>query len=260
MFEAVEMISTNGRTTTPEKKVRRTKGVQSVERALSILDAFIGNGGSHSLTELARSTKLVKPTVLRSLVSLENFGYVIRTVEGRYELAGKTQELAAAYAKVFKIEDRVLPVLRDLAHATGESASFHIRENDQRLCLFRVESPQTVRDVPDTAGLKSIDQTATGRVLAETHHPSAGEQKRIVYSSHGINDSQIASLSTPVFGFNSNLVGALTVSGPVTRFTLKQKKEMMHVLGQAADGLSATLGAQLAFSSVVLDSASERQT
>ena len=37
------MISTNGRTTTPEKKVRRTKGVQSVERALSILDAFIGN-------------------------------------------------------------------------------------------------------------------------------------------------------------------------------------------------------------------------
>lgn len=252
------MMSTNGKSTPPEKKVRRTKGVQAVERALSVLDAFIASGGSHSLTELAKTTNLVKPTVLRSLVSLENFGYVIRTANGRYELAGKTQELAAAYAKVFKIGDRVLPVLRELAQATGESASFHIRENDQRLCLFRVESPQTVRDVPDTAGLKSIDQTATGRVLAETRHPSAGDKQRIVYASHGINDSQIASLSTPVFGFDSNLVGALTVSGPVTRFTPKQKKEMMLVLGRSADDLSATLGAQLGFSSLVLDSSSER--
>jgi DNA-binding IclR family transcriptional regulator len=29
---------------------------------------------------------------------------------------------------------------------TAESASFHVRQGDQRLCLYRVDSPQPVRD------------------------------------------------------------------------------------------------------------------
>ena len=59
----------------------RKDGVTAAERALAILDAFIGDG-SRGLAELAKATALAKPTVLRLLVSLERAGYVVRLSDG----------------------------------------------------------------------------------------------------------------------------------------------------------------------------------
>ena len=62
---------------------RKTKGVNAVNRALALLDVFIEAEPSLSLAELTKRTGLVKPTVLRFLLSLENSGYVIRLSTGQ---------------------------------------------------------------------------------------------------------------------------------------------------------------------------------
>jgi DNA-binding IclR family transcriptional regulator len=220
-----------------------SRGVAAVERALSILDAFLGGGPSRTLAELAKATGLVKPTVLRSLVSLERCGYVVRLADGRYQLGAKVMQLGRTYRANFKLEGHVPPVLRQLADATSETASFNVRERDRRLCLFRVESSQVVRDFVDPAASLPIDKTATGCVLALVGKAAGSLDERPVFSTAGIHDRQSASISTPVFGLDGHIVGALTVSGPIERFNSLQRKKSAARLVAAADRLSQVLGA-----------------
>jgi len=139
----------------------------------------------------------------------------------------------------------VLPVLRNLADTTRETASFHVQEGDKRLCLFRVESPQAVRDFLVAGTVHPMDETASGLVLQ--HFRVAGAQtarKKLVYRTSGIRDSLTASLSTPVFGVKDQLVGALTVTGPIERFEVSETERMTPILLAAASKLSRTLGAK----------------
>jgi DNA-binding IclR family transcriptional regulator len=54
------------------------RGVDAVERALTILGAFTPRAPILVLRQLAESTELNKATILRIIVSLERFGYVTR--------------------------------------------------------------------------------------------------------------------------------------------------------------------------------------
>jgi DNA-binding IclR family transcriptional regulator len=225
----------------------KSRGVTAVERALAILDGFIGDG-SRSLAELARLTGLAKPTILRSLVSLEKAGYVVRLEGGRYQLGAKTVQLATAYKYNFKLEQHVLPILKQLTEETLESAAFHIREKNNRLCLFRIDSPQVVRDVSQRVAPVPLDMTSTGRVLATAAWPESRDQSPMpapVFVSSGVFDVLTASISTPVFGIDRALIGALTVSGPAQRFGQADIRAMALALVRAAHRLSLTLGAPM---------------
>jgi DNA-binding IclR family transcriptional regulator len=232
----------------PSAPPRKPQGVNAAERAFAILDAFIGEG-SRGLADIAKATGLAKPTVLRLLVSLERSGYVVRLSDGRYKLGAKLMQLGATYRGSFRLEQHVLPVLEHLATTTRESASFHIREGDCRLLLFRVESPQAVRDFTKPAVLIPLDETSTGRVLKTAIRADEVRDGRIpVYSSSGVYDTQTASVSTAVFAADPIaaagpvLAGALTVSGPVGRFGIARIRAIATDLVMAARGLSAALG------------------
>ena len=225
--------------------VRRSKGINSVERALSILELFIVDGSSRGLSELSRGTGLVKPTVLRCLVSLQTAGYVVRLPNGRYQLGAKLLQLGNAYRSSFRLDDHVLPVLRQLADETSESASFHVRQGDQRLCLFRIESSQVVRDFVKPGMASPLDDSSMGLVLSEADRKKGlvkYSHERIVFSSSGVRGAQTASLATGVYGSDGKAVGAVAVSGPVNRFTLAVKRQVFLRLAESADRLSVILG------------------
>ena len=108
------------------ERPRKTKGVNAVNRALALLDVFMDGGVSLSLAELTRRTKLVKPTVLRLLLSLEHGGYVTRLGNGQYQLGAKVMQLGTVYRTHFALDAHVLPALRYLAVVTVEPASCHV--------------------------------------------------------------------------------------------------------------------------------------
>jgi DNA-binding IclR family transcriptional regulator len=230
----------------PVQPARPAQGVNAAERALAVLDAFIGDG-SRGLAEIAKATQLAKPTVLRLLVSLERAGYVVRLSDGRYQLGAKLMQLGATYRNNFRLDQHVLPVLDQLATTTRESAGFHIREGGNRLLLFRVESPQAVRDAPRPAVLIPLDDTSIGHVLRTAAWPMPGGDGRVpVYASSGVYDAQTASVSAAVFSAGPVLAGALTVSGPIGRFGAAQVRDIAGHLIKAAAGLSSALGAPTA--------------
>lgn len=218
----------------------KTGGVIAVDRALLILDAFIGASEPLSLSEIARATSLVKPTVLRSLASLEKAGYVLRVADRRYALGAKAMEIGAAYTRNFRLDAVVMPALRRLTAETGESASFLVREAGKRVCLFRIDSPQRVREVAELNVAIFLDGTSGSRALLHDSVPVIGDQ-RPVYFTSGVNDPQSASISTPIYGMG-HLIGALSLSAPVHRLSRDHAEQFARSLAFGADALSAQLG------------------
>ena len=137
----------------------------TLDRALSILGAFSMTRPSPSLAEIAAHTRISKSTLLRMLASLQHAGLVLKQADGHYVLGAAVERLQRVRAVSVSVETVVMPVLRELAAATGESASYYVRQGDQRLCLLRVDSPRPVRDHLQVGALLPLNRGAAGRVL-----------------------------------------------------------------------------------------------
>lgn len=197
-----------------------------------------------SLAELVEATGLLKTTVFRILVTFEATNYLVRLDNGRYQLGSVFMQLGGAYSRNFRLEDHVMPVLKALAECTRESASFYVSEGATRVVLFRVDSPQAVRDVNPTGTVMAMDDTATGIVLS-TFADIARDQlpsrsAAWVKQTQRLYGSDTASLSAPVFGL-AGLLGALTLSGPASRFTKATAANMRAALFGEAVALSDRL-------------------
>lgn len=197
-------------------------GAIAVDRALFVLSAFREGDVSLGLGELAQRSGLYKSTLLRLLASLEHARLVRRLADGRYGLGPEVARLHAVYAASFSLEAVVMPVLRELVQATRESAAFHVAQGEHRLCLYRVDSPQPVRDHARAGDLLPIDRGAGGRVL-QAFAGVPGElydsiRAEGVAALVGDRSPDIAGVSAPVFGPGGELKGALTLTCPTARY------------------------------------------
>jgi DNA-binding IclR family transcriptional regulator len=211
-------------------------GAAAVDRALSLLSAFGAGDEALSLAQFAERTQLYKSTALRLLASLEHARFVHRQDDGRYALGAELARLHGVYAAAQSLDRTVLPVLRALAAATGESAAYHVRQPQGengwvRLCQFRVDSAQLVRDHVRAGDLLPNDRGAGARVLIawgpESEWPSADSSERTLCETVraqgycalvGDRTAELAGISAPVFHADGRLAAALTLTMPAHRY------------------------------------------
>lgn len=217
-------------------------GVAAVDRALSLLDAYSPTRPLLTLAELAQHTQLHKSTVLRMLASLEHAHLIQRRDDGRYALGAGVERLQRVYSQSFSMEAVVMPVLHELVRQTQESAAFHVRQGEQRLCLHRVDSPRPVRDHMQAGALLPMNRGAGGRVLGAW--PDARDalsrriRKALVVTLVGDRLPELAGVASPVFGADGGIVGALTLTMPAERLesgfepvVLAQARHLTEMLG-----------------------------
>jgi len=217
-------------------------GVAAVERALAILATFEPDGAARSLHEIAAKTGMYKSTILRLIISLERYNCLSRLADGRYQLGPSLFHWGDMYRRALKLEDHVVPLLQSLVQLTGESASFYARQGEQRLCLFREDSPKSVRDHVRAGDLLPLDRGAAGRVLRDYSEPRTAHRRINVISTLGERDSETGAVAVPIFGAAQQLVGALSVSGPIARFTEETVSLITTSVLDAARQLTSRLG------------------
>lgn len=221
-------------------------GVAAVDRALAILLSFQDADAPLSLAEISRRTGFYKSTVLRLLASLENGALVERLENGTYALGWVVGRLGASYRQSLGLERRVRPVLRRLRGETGESASFYRRNEAVRVCLYREESRQMIRDHVAEGAVLPMDRGAAAHVLARFAagpDPRAAGPGGLPVMSFGERDPEVAAMAVPVFGEADALIGALTVSGPISRLTRQRAASLAPVLLREGRELSMHMGA-----------------
>jgi len=225
---------------------QKTDGVAAVERALSILNAFRREEEALTLHDIAQRTGMYKSTILRLLASLIRFSAIQQSSDGRYHLGYAVLQWGSVYQSSLRLEQVVVPILEELAATTGEGASYFRRENDVRLCLYRIDSHRSVRDHMHAGDILPLRTGAAGRVLVDYEPGHLPPPHTSVAISIGEREPDIAAVAAPVFQGDGILVGAISVSGPASRFTAPMLRKHMVAVRDAAIATTRRFGGRTA--------------
>jgi DNA-binding IclR family transcriptional regulator len=224
--------------------------VAAVNRAIAILGAFHHTDKNLSLGELSERTGFYKSTILRLLHTLEQSNFIGRLTNGRYRLGHALLRLGLIYQRSFDLEDIITPQLKALVEATGESASFFISDGSSRICLHRVDSQQAVRHMGVVGDLLPLRRGASGEVLA-TFSNGAERVSRSAFNALpsvfvGKDPLDVSAIAGPVFSVGGKLEGAISISGPSTRFDASARrraaKPLIEVLRLSTSRLGGDAG------------------
>ena len=234
--------------------------VRALERGLDILGCFQGASSPIPLTTIAGNVDLSLSTALRILGTLEKKGFITRDdATKRYSLGPSLLGLTSAAQRMNNLSMVALPFMRELNAEYDETISLYIASGMQRVCIQRVDSSQTLRQVVSIGDILPLGIGAGGKVLtawlAESQNidlasfaPALShavlEQVRLNGFATSFNErgEGIYGVAAPVRDSGGSVVATLSLSGPTARFAVEKLTELANAVMAKADEISRAQG------------------
>src|SRR5215212_7602374 len=159
--------------------------VEALARGLDVLTAFGPAHRTMSLTEVAETTGLARPTARRLLLTLEELGYV-RSGTAGFALTPKVLDLGMAYVGSLGLWDVARPHLEALVARTGESSSMAQLDGSDIVYVARVAVPKIIALRVEIGTRFPAVQTSQGKVLLAVLSPERLEATLAVPSRSGL--------------------------------------------------------------------------
>lgn len=174
---------------------RQTNGVQSVQRALALLERVAEAQCGARLTDLARDAGLAASTVHRLLTTLEQSGFVhADAASGRWHVGQRAFAVGTAYTKQRSFVAPALPFLRRLRDATRETANLGVIEDGEVVTLSQVESREIMRAISPPGGRVPVMCSGMGKAILATWEDAAIDR---AIERHGLRALTKRSLTSP---------------------------------------------------------------
>lgn len=158
--------------------------VQSVERALRLVDLLAGENREMSLTEIAKAMGWPKSTVHGLLATLRDYQFIDQSpTTGRYHLGIRLFELGNQVARSWNIRTMALPVMQRLSNELGEMVQLATEDKGQVLYIEKIDSTQMIRIVSESGVRLPMHCSGLGKVLLA--YKTAAEVKYII-NRHGL--------------------------------------------------------------------------
>ncbi|MGB0696477.1 MAG: IclR family transcriptional regulator [Rhodospirillaceae bacterium] len=144
-------------------------GVQSVERALTLLEALAQQEDGARLSDLARTAGLAASTTHRLLTTLEQRGFAQSdSSNGRWHVGRRAFAVGAAFAQRRNFVVPALPFLRRLRDLTRETANLGVIEDGEVITLSQVESREIMRAISPPGGRVPVLCSGMGKAILST--------------------------------------------------------------------------------------------
>ncbi|WP_425582287.1 IclR family transcriptional regulator [Streptosporangium carneum] len=137
--------------------------MQSVDRALDVLEALAERGGEAALSEIAAGTGLPYGTIHRLLRTLLSRGYVRQESDRRYALGGALVRLGGVAERM--VATWAQPYLVRMVELSGETANLAVMEGDFVVYVAQAPSPRRLRMFAEVGRRVLPHSTAVGKVL-----------------------------------------------------------------------------------------------
>ncbi|HUG56081.1 MAG TPA: IclR family transcriptional regulator [Candidatus Limnocylindrales bacterium] len=145
---------------------RSRRSVQSVDRALDLLESLAGADGEVSITALAGRTSLHVSTVHRLLATLLRRGYVRQNPDtSRYYVGAKLSAIAEGRSRFGELRLRARPLLTAITTDTRETANLVVLDDVAAVYIDTVPSPQVVRLFTSVGNRVPLHATGVGKAL-----------------------------------------------------------------------------------------------
>ncbi|ESR26866.1 IclR family transcriptional regulator [Lutibaculum baratangense] len=251
---------------------RERGGVQSLERAASILDVVARHRDGASLAQLSVETGLHSSTAFHLLKTLVALGFVAQVPESkRYRVGSRLFGLAAGALDETTLLSLASPVLERLSTATGEASHLAIRSRHEIVVVARMAATGLLQMSDRTGSSRPAHATAIGKTLlaampdadldrllatlplpaftpstitdpVELRREIDRVRERGIAHDDGELDRDVRCIALPVHDFAGRVAAAIGISAPVWRLSIEMLEEKVDHLRSAAQELSGLIG------------------
>ncbi|WP_410540057.1 IclR family transcriptional regulator [Streptomyces sp. KL2] len=248
-----------------------TGGVQSVDRAISVLE-ILAQRGEAGVSEVAGEIEVHKSTAFRLLGALEARGLVEQAGErGKYRLGFGIVRLAGAVTGRIDITQQGRPICERLAEELGETVNIAVRQERYAVNLYQVRGPGAITAHNWVGQLTPLHATSSGKILLAylptkeraTLLAEAGMKKvtsrtltaktvleknlaEVRERGYSITLEELEiglhAMAAPVRNRDGEVIAALSASGPGYRLTKERMHELSPVLIKGAEEISHRMG------------------
>lgn len=247
-------------------------GVQSITRALAILEELAGCDDGLTLTDLARRVRLPPSSAHRILTTLQRRRFVRFEQATMSWLVGvQAFSVGNSFARSRDNVALALPHMRRLMAESGETVNFFTLDGDEVICMAQIQSQQMVRAISRPGGGMGLHRSAAGKMMLA--YMTEGEVASIIgrrglprYTEHTITDVAALSqelglirargisvdneefaiglrcIAAPVFDEAGAVHAAISIAGPAARITEARVQAVGVLVRQCGDIVTAEIG------------------
>lgn len=247
------------------------KPIQSIEKALQILNLFTLEKPSWSMTEIMEATQLPRTTAYRILYTLERGGVIHYDQQKLvYQLGLKTMEWGGVCRASFSIREVLKPWLDQLSNETSHTVLVGVLQNDHLLYIDKRERTEGLKVSSEIGRLRPPHYGILGKLLLSFQPVEVVKQllKRHplqAYTPKSITDPEkllnvlasvrergyliaeeetitgVSGVAVPLRGHGGQVVAGLAVLVPSFQFQT-EKEKLVSLLLQIGAEISTALG------------------
>lgn len=246
--------------------------IQSVARALSIVDILAEARAELALNEIAVRLSLPKSTVHGLISTLKDFGYIEQSVfTGKYRLGMRIFEVGHIVAQGWEVRTVAAPYITQLLEELGETVHLVVLDKLEVLYIDKRETSRSLRIASQVGMRLPAHCTGVGKVLMAHLSPvercelinkkglprftkntltDAGsledELAKVRKQGFAIDNEEIMDglrcVAAPIRDQTGRVISAISLSGPVSRMKGEQLENAIKRVGETAGEISACLG------------------
>src|SRR6266436_6048031 len=250
----------------------RDGGVQSVDRALLIIETLAEDDEGYRLCDLAIRTGLSTSTVHRLLATLEKRRFVqFDRYESKWHVGAQSFAVGATFTRRRNVVAQAVPYLRKLRDRTRETANLAVVDDEAIIVLTRVESREIMRSLTKVGGRVAMVASGVGKAVLATysdddvsaiiHHHGMPrlteksilrpgdlfrESATIRRQGYAVDDEEacmgLRCVAAVVYNDCSEPLAAISVSGMTSRVSDDRLPDLGRIVREVAAELTAALG------------------
>lgn len=241
--------------------------INSIKRAIQILNLYRDGERYIGITEMARRLDLSKTTVFRIVRSLEAEGWLVQSSDSsKYGLGFEILAVASSLYRRYDWRDIVLEVMTDLKNVVDETVILSAYAVDAGICIEKVDCAEQIKLASERGQIIPLHAGATGKTLL-ANLPKE-ERKRILqkelvrYTDRTLVDPEklweeldqiqkqgyavttgesnegAMAIGVPIFDREGKLLYGLSVAGPLERMQQKGEEFLKESIIRAAEQMT----------------------
>jgi len=255
------------------KETLRAAGqVQSVTRAMALLNALSYYGQGLTLSELAKKVGLANSTAHRLLTTLQNERYVRFDAERSAWLIGvQAFRVGSTFVRSRDVVTIARPYMRLLMQREGETVSLAVEDRGEVVYLSQVETQQMMRAICGPGGRAAMHCSGIGKALLAAYSQEqlhkimpdlsldrqtsrtlttpdefSRELKRVRDQGYAVDDEEVAvglrCVAAAIYDENSFPLAGLSLSGPTARISRDRVAGLGKIVRDVANDITEELG------------------
>ena len=255
-----------------QNEEQKVKTIQSVHRALDILEFLVDSGNGFSLSTIAEHCKLNKTTAFHLLKTLENRGYVAQSFDTQfYKVGWKCYDLTSSLYDNQNVVQAGRPYMEQLLKEFNETVLLchctSMGHQTMGFCLCQLESTIPLHTSHPIGSRLPLYCTAQGKAYMtglseENLDRTLDELEFTPYTENTITDKDIlkeqiaqirrqgyciereefqtgvCTLAVPVTKYTGRIIFSLVISMPTQRATDERLENMIRIMLPMAKELS----------------------